>query len=98
MTAKTPFDLDVFISKQKNPPYVFKFAQRDWSMTNAKDIDAWQSLEAADTGDVEAMLEIMRLAFGDEQYVEFKQHPLPAHALGELFQRYQKHSGVEPGE
>lgn len=91
------FDVDALIAEAQHKPFRFAFAGREWAMRHMADLDVWQMFDAAKRGDDGAVEEIFRLALGDE-WGEFRSHFMPQHALQAIFERYQKHAGMEPGE
>jgi len=91
------FDLDAYVAEHRKDPYRFRYGGQDFELPHAQDTD-WRVMEAADQGDVEAIRTLFRLGLGAEQWARFEQLPQPAGAMGELFRRWQAHSGTKPGE
>jgi hypothetical protein len=62
-----------------------------------QDLDCWELLAAADSGEANAVMGSLRLALGDE-WADFRKVPMPQYKLMPLFKAWQKHCGMEPGE
>ncbi|WP_433651028.1 hypothetical protein ACQP2C_32465 [Micromonospora zamorensis] len=91
------FDLDAYVAEHRKEPYAFHYGGQDFELPHAQDTD-WRVAEAADQGDVDAIRTLFRLGLGAEQWARFEKLPQPAGAMGELFRRWQAHSGTKPGE
>ncbi|MEU7771222.1 hypothetical protein AB0C44_07840 [Micromonospora taraxaci] len=91
------FDLDAYVAEHRKEPYRFRYGGQDFELPHAQDTD-WRVAQAADQGDVEAIQTLFRRGFGPEQWERFDALPQPAGAMGELFRRWQAHSGTKPGE
>jgi hypothetical protein len=91
------FDLDAYVAEHRQEPYRFRYGGQQWELPHAADTD-WRVIEAADQGDVEAIRTLFRRGMGPEQWARFEELPQPAKPMGELFRRWQAHSGVRPGE
>lgn len=103
-TARTtpddqPFDfnLDTVKAEVELTPFRVHFDGRRWEMLHLQDLDIWDLVEAAEGGDVKAMLVAFKLALGDE-FENFRKIRLPQYKLTALFKAYQQHCGLEPGE
>lgn len=90
------FDLDAYVAEHRQAPYRFRYGGQDFELPHASDTD-WRVTEAADQGNIEAIRTLFRRGLGD-QWERFEQLPQPAKPMGELFRRWQAHSGVKPGE
>ena len=98
MTEQTDvFDLDAYVAEHRKAPYQFRYGGEDFELPHASDTD-WRVAEVADLGDVEAIRMLLRRGLGPERWERFDALPQPAAAMGELFRRWQAHSGVKPGE
>ncbi|MEU7843953.1 hypothetical protein AB0B39_23670 [Micromonospora sp. NPDC049114] len=91
------FDLDAYVAEHRKVPYRFRYGGQDFALPHAQDTD-WRVMEVADQGDVEAIQTLFRRGLGPEQWERFDELPQPAGAMGELFRRWQAHSGTKPGE
>ncbi len=91
------FDLDAYVAEHRKTPYRFRYGGQDFELPHAQDTD-WRVAEAADQDDVDAIQTLFRRGMGPEQWARFEQLPQPAGAMGELFRRWQAHSGTTPGE
>lgn len=100
MSDQTPddvFDLDAYVVEHRQTPYRFRYGGQDFELPHASDID-WRVSEAADLGNVEAIRILFRRGMSPDQWERFEALPQPAKPMGELFRRWQAHSGVKPGE
>ncbi|MFE4514419.1 hypothetical protein ACFRMQ_09550 [Kitasatospora sp. NPDC056783] len=92
------FNLDNWVAENGRTPYEFTLGGTDFSLPAAGDLDkallSTVNLSAPSADDI---LSLMREGLGD-QWQEFDSLPLPLSALGELFRRWQNHTGVTPGE
>jgi hypothetical protein len=91
------FNLDAVKAEVELTPFRFHFDGRRWEMAHLQDLDIWDLVEAAEGGDVKAMLGSFKLALGDD-FDDFRKIRLPQYKLTALFKAYQKHCGLEPGE
>lgn len=102
-TATTPdnqpfdFNLDAVEAEVELRPFRVHFGGRRFEFTHMQELDAWDTIEAAESGDVGVVVNSMKLALGD-QWEAFRKIPMPQHKLMRLFKAWQKHSGVESGE
>lgn len=92
------FDLDALKAEVDLTPFVFQWQGRRWSLAHLQELDAWESIEAAEQGDAEAMLGTFRLGLGDGDWAAFRSTPVPQFKLKGLFMAYLKHCGMKPGE
>ncbi|MFF2543991.1 hypothetical protein ACFVUY_15650 [Kitasatospora sp. NPDC058063] len=92
------FNLDTWVTESTRTPFPFTLGGRDFSLPAAGDLDksllSTVNLSSPSAADI---LSLMREGLGD-QWQEFDALPLPLSALGELFRRWQNHTGVTPGE
>lgn len=91
------FNLDAVQYEAGLTPFVAQFAGRRWTFAHVQSMSVWDLLEAAEGGDVEAMLGIIRRAVG-EDWDAFRAQPLAQYQLQALFEAYQRHCGMMPGE
>lgn len=96
-TTDDVFDLDAYVAEHRKDPYLFRYGGQDFELPHAADVD-WRVTEAADLGNVDAIRALFRRGLGPEQWERFEALPQPAKPMGELFRRWQAHSGVKPGE
>ena len=92
----TAFDLDAVEAEAAGERFEFVFGGRTYSLPHLHDIDR-SLLNAADQGDVAAMLEAFRSGLGDD-YDEFNRAPMKLRSLNALFAAWTEHSGLKPGE
>jgi hypothetical protein len=91
------FNLDVVKAETELTPFRFHFDGRRWEMAHLQGLDIWDLVEAAEGGDLKAMLGCTKAALGDD-FDDFRKIRLPQYKLMALFKAYQKHCGLEPGE
>lgn len=96
----SPFDfnLDAVKSEVDLAPFVVQFGGRRWIFGHLSDLNVWDLVAGVDAGDLQAGMQVFETALGADQFAEFKRLPLPQYKLEKLFEAYQKHCGVEPGE
>lgn len=107
MTARTatktaddqPFDfnLDAVKSEVELTPFRVHFDGRRWEFAHIEGLDIWDLVEAAEGGEVKAMVGVFRISLG-EQWEDFRKVKLPQFKMKALFTEYRKHCGMEPGE
>lgn len=95
--ADKVYDLDAAIEEAQHKPFRFTFAGREWMLPHLDDLNVWPLTEKIEQGDMVAAMAVFETAFGDD-WDEFHAKPLTRGALQSLWERYAKHSGVEPGE
>ncbi|AYF29314.1 hypothetical protein CSH63_17950 [Micromonospora tulbaghiae] len=92
------FDLDAYVAANRQTPYRFRYGGQNWELPGSpKDTD-WRVTEAADQGSQEAIRTLFRRGLGPDRWAEFEKLPQPTGAMTELFNRWQQHSGMKPGE
>lgn len=96
-TPDVVFDLDAYVAEHRKTPYHFRYGGQYFELPHASDTD-WRVAEAADMGNVEAIRALFRRGLTAPQWERFDALPQPAGAMGELFRRWQAHSGTKPGE
>lgn len=94
-----PFDLnlDTVEAEVELTPFRFHYGGKRWTMSHAQELDTWDLLAAADGGDLAQVNAVFKAALG-KQWSDFRKHPLPQYKALALFNAYQQHSGIEPGE
>ncbi|MGH3679085.1 MAG: hypothetical protein ACRDT2_01980 [Natronosporangium sp.] len=92
------FNLDAVESEVALTPFRFHWGGRRWEMAHAEGLDMWHILPHADAGDVKAMAAALEIALGKQKYEQFQKIPMPKYKVNALFEAYQRHCGVEPGE
>lgn len=96
------FDLNAAAAEAKHEAFHFKYGPKDevWALAPILDID-YRDLEAADSGDVEAVRDVLcdRMEAHEEgQWQQFDELDLPVGVLDQLFRAWLKHNGLQPGE
>jgi hypothetical protein len=107
MTARTaprksddqPFDfnLDAVEAEVDLTPFRVHFGGRRWEFAHMQELDAWDLIEAAESGELAAVKGAMELALGD-QWKEFRKIRMPQYKLMPLFNAWRDHCGIKPGE
>ncbi|MCR8574672.1 hypothetical protein ACIPXV_02760 [Streptomyces libani] len=92
------FNLDAVQAEVDLTPWRVHWAGRRWEFDHMQNLDVWPLMEAADAGDVEAIMGIFRTALGAEQWAAFRKEPLPQYKMKALFDEYRKYSGLAEGE
>ncbi|MEU0992009.1 hypothetical protein [Streptomyces sp. NPDC005953] len=92
------FNLDAVKNEIDLTPFVFQHSGRRWTMQHLQGINVMPLLKAAQGGDAAAMVGAFRLALGDAQWPDFEKAGLPQWKLQPLFEAYQEHCGMGPGE
>jgi hypothetical protein len=95
-----PFDinLDAVKAEVDLTPWRVNWNSRRWTFAHMQDLNVWSLLEAAEGGDVRAMIGVFKAALGDEQWAEFRKIQLPQYKLKALFDSYRDYSGLAEGE
>jgi hypothetical protein len=91
------FNLDTVESEVELRPFRIHYKGRRWEMEHLEALDMWDLVEAADGGDVSAMLGAFKAALGD-QFDEFRALGLPQYKLKPFFAAYREHCGHSEGE
>ncbi|MEO3976300.1 hypothetical protein [Streptomyces sp. CAU 1734] len=91
------FDLDAVKAEVALTPWVIKHGGQRWSLAHAQDLDVMPLMKAARGGDAEAVIGTIRAALGD-QWPAFEKMGLKGYKAQALFDGYQKHCGIVPGE
>lgn len=107
MTARTapkptddkPFDfnLDAVKSEVELTPFRVHFDGRRWEFAHMEGLDIWDLVEAAEGGEVRAMVGVFQTALGDD-FADFRKVKLPQYKMKALFSAYRDHCGLESGE
>ncbi|MEU1506428.1 hypothetical protein [Kitasatospora sp. NPDC005748] len=92
------FNLDAVRYEADLTPFTVQWSGSRWEFAHVQSLSVWDLLEAAEGGDVEAMIGVFRTALGDEQWKRFRAVPLAQYQLQALFTAYQEHCGMAPGE
>lgn len=97
------FNLNAVESEVELKPFRFLWASkqnpnRRFTMEHLQALNIWPLLEAADGGDLGAMVGAFKAAMGREQFAEFQATPLKQFQLKALFDAYREHCGVAEGE
>ena len=91
------FNLDAVRHEVDLPPFPLQWSGRRWDFAHVQSLSVWDLLEAAEGGDVEAMIGVFRTALG-EHWPAFRALPLAQYQLQALFKAYQEHCGMALGE
>ncbi|GAA3384505.1 hypothetical protein [Streptomyces racemochromogenes] len=91
------FNLDTVQAEADLTPFRVHAGGRRFSFAHLQSLDVWDLVEIAEGGDTGATLGVLRAALGDD-FAEFRKNPLPQYKLKQLFEAYQKHCGLLPGE
>lgn len=91
------FNLDTVEAEVDLRPFRVHFAGRRWELTHMQDLNSWDAIAAAESGDARFVAESLKLALTD-QWDDFRKQRLPQYKLLSLFKAWQAHSGVQPGE
>lgn len=97
------FNLNAAESEVELKPFRFLWASkqnpnRRFTMEHLEALNVWPLMEAADGGDIGAMVGAFKAALGEEQWQEFHATPLRNFQLKALFDAYRKHCGTAEGE
>lgn len=97
------FNLNAVESEVDLAPFRFLWASkqnpnRRFTMEHLQALNIWPLLEAADGGDLGAMVGAFKAAMGPEQFKEFQATPLKQFQLKALFDAYRTHCGAAEGE
>ena len=98
-TDSEPFDfnLDAVQAEVELRPFRVHFNGRRWEFAHMEGLDIWDLVEAAEGGEVRAMIGIFKAALG-EDFADFRKVKFPQYKMKALFTAYRKHCGREPGE
>lgn len=91
------FNLDTFTPEQKATPFAFVLGGKRYEMKPLDDLDAFDVLDAYTRSDVQATLDTLRLALGDDAYDDLRKTGVKKAGLDELQRRYLTHCGVSLG-
>ncbi|MCW2920029.1 MAG: hypothetical protein JWN52_8097 [Actinomycetia bacterium] len=92
------FNLDAVVSEIDLSPFRVHFGGRRWEFRHMQDLDVWELVAEAEGGDMGQITQMFKVGLGDGQLAEFRKIPLPQHKMKELFDAWQKFSGLQPGE
>lgn len=97
------FNLNAVEAEAELTPFRFLWASkqnpnRRFTMEHLQALNVWPLLEAADGGDLGAMVGAFKAALGEEQWKDFHATPLKQFQLKALFDAYRKHCGTAEGE
>ncbi|MEV8349063.1 hypothetical protein ACFVTT_15600 [Streptomyces niveus] len=91
------FNLDAVQSEVDLTPFVVQYKDRRWTFTHMQGLDIMPLIESAQHGDAAAVIGTFREALGD-QWAEFQKVGLLQFKAQALFEAYQAHCGMQPGE
>lgn len=97
------FNLNSVKAEVELTPFRFLWASKDdpnrrLTMKHMQDLDSWELITAAESGDLGAMVGVFQAAMGKEQFKDFRATPIPQYKLKALFDAYRKHCGAAEGE
>ncbi|MCX5522584.1 hypothetical protein OG342_06865 [Streptomyces bobili] len=98
-TDSEPFDfnLDAVESEVELRPFRVHYNGHRWEFAHMEGLNIWDLVEAAEGGEVSAMVGVFKISLG-EQWTEFRKLKFPQYKMKALFKEYRKHCGLEPGE
>lgn len=91
------FNLDAIKSEVELTPFRVHFDGRRWEFAHMEGLDIWDLVEAAEGGEIRAMIGVFKAALGDD-FADFRKVKLPQFKMKAMFTAYRKHCGMEPGE
>ncbi|OYP17057.1 hypothetical protein CFC35_23215 [Streptomyces sp. FBKL.4005] len=97
------FNLNAVQAEVDLTPFRFLWATKDnpnrrFTMLHLQDLDVWDLMEAAEGGDISAMVGAFRAAMSEDDWTAFRAAPMPQYKLKALFDAYRRHCGVAEGE
>ena len=90
------YDLDAAIREDRGDVFEFTLDGKKFTLPHQKDIDK-SFLALADSQGGSFILDSLELALGD-QWDDFNAAPLSIGGVEKLFEAWNEHSGVKPGE
>ncbi|KAF0646706.1 MULTISPECIES: hypothetical protein [Streptomyces] len=98
-TDNEPFDfnLDAVKAEVDLSPFRVHFGGQRWTFTHMEALDVWDLAESIERGDIQFIIKVLEEALG-EQWEGFRKLGLPRYKMKALFEAYQQHCGLEPGE
>ncbi|WP_327300378.1 hypothetical protein [Streptomyces goshikiensis] len=91
------FNLDAVQSEVELRSWRVHFDGQRWEFAHLQALDCWDLVEAAEGGEISAVMGSMKLALGD-QWEAFRKIGLPQYKLMPLFKAWRAFCGLEPGE
>lgn len=91
------FNLDAVKAEVDLAPFRVHYGGRRWVFLHLEDIDVWDLVEAAEQGEIPAMLGAFKGALGDD-FDAFRGLGLKQWQLKALFKQYRAHCGYAEGE
>jgi hypothetical protein len=91
------FNLDAVKAEVDLTPFRVHFDGRRWEFAHMEGLNVWELVEAAEGGEVRAMIGIFQAALGDD-FADFRKVKFPQYKMKALFAEYRKHCGMQPGE
>lgn len=92
------FNLDAVEAEVDLAPWCVNWGSKPWTFQHAEALDIWKIASAAETGDLESTIAVVRIALGPKQWEEFEKLPMPQYKLKALFKAYREHCGMAEGE
>ncbi|MFJ8755685.1 hypothetical protein [Streptomyces cyaneofuscatus] len=91
------FNLDAVKAEAEMTPWVVVHAGRRWTFEHMRALNIMPLIKSAQLGDASAVIGTLREALG-EQWADFEEVGLPQWKAQKLFEAYQTHCGLQPGE
>lgn len=91
------FNLDAVKSEVELTPFVIQHDGRRWSFEHMQALNIMPLIQSAQHGDASAVIGTFREALG-KQWPDFQKAGLPQWKAQRLFEAYQEHCGMQPGE
>jgi hypothetical protein len=91
------FNLDAVQSEVELTPFRIHYMGKRWEFAHLESLDIWDLVEAAEGGEIKAMIGVFQISLAD-QWADFRKQKLPQYKMKALFTAYRKHCGLEPGE
>ncbi|MEU1496051.1 hypothetical protein [Streptomyces sp. NPDC005732] len=97
------FNLNTVRAEVELKPFRFLWGTKDdpnrrFVMKHLMELDVWDLLAAADSGNIGAMIGAFKAALGEDEFASFQKTPLPQYKLQALFKAYREACGDAEGE
>ncbi len=91
------FNLDAVQAEVDTSPWVTNWGGKPWTFVHWEELDMWEQIALADSGELKATKAVIAMALGD-QYVEFSKIRLPRYKFTALWKAYSAFCGIDAGE
>lgn len=91
------FDLDAAVAEQAKSPLGFRWKGQSWKLKHPSSVD-WRIIEAATSGDIDAIRKAFEYGMGKEQAARFDKVEQDMDAMTILFRTWLDHAGTSQGE